>query len=154
MLDLMRRFEPRFEEKNETIFEELDEVSEVILFVRGSFDIGFEINGKKIFVKRFTNSSKSVNNSGAMIGAHGVSFGKTSRFVYKTATRCEGFFVRKKYWTEVMQKHNFVSQSLYQQIDDNFARISGSIMTFKNFQIAKLKSLSHIDQYKFAKYEG
>ena len=109
MLDLMTRLEPRFEEKDETKNEELDEVNEVVMFVRGSFDIGFEVNGKKIFVKRFTNSSKSVNNSAAMIGAYGVSFNKTSKFVYKTATRCEGFFIRKRYWHKVMRDNSFVS---------------------------------------------
>ena len=109
MLDLMTRLEPRFEEKGETIYEELDEVNEVIMFVRGSFDIGFEVNGKKLFVKRFTNSSKSVNNSAAMIGAYGVSFNCTSKFVFKTAKRCEGFFIRKIYWLKVMQDNSFVS---------------------------------------------
>jgi hypothetical protein len=95
MLDLLQHLEPRYEEKDITILDELDEVSEVVLFVRGKFDIGFEVNGKRRFVKRFTNSSTSASNAGAMIGAHGVSFHKRSRFIYKTASRCEGFFMRK-----------------------------------------------------------
>lgn len=109
MLDLMQHMEPRSEEKDVTIFDELDEISEVVLFVRGKFDIGFEVNGKRFFVKRFTNSSSSVHNAGAMIGAHGASFNKRSRFIYKTATRCDGFFIRKRMWNEVMDNHSFVS---------------------------------------------
>lgn len=109
MLDLLQHLEPRFEEKDVTLLDELDEVSEVVLFVRGKFDIGFEVNGKRRFVKRFTNSSTSVNNAGAMIGAHGVSFNKRSRFVYQTASRCDGFFVRKSSWVEVMERHSYVS---------------------------------------------
>jgi hypothetical protein len=53
MIDLMNNLEPRFEEKDEIMYDELDEITEVILFVRGKYDVGFEINGKRHFVKRY-----------------------------------------------------------------------------------------------------
>ena len=79
------------------------------MFLNGKFDIGYELNGKSFFVIRFTNSSVGVNNAGALIGAHGCCFNKNSRFIYKTKTFCEGFFIRKRNWIQVIEKHNYVS---------------------------------------------
>ena len=120
----MHVLEPRSEEKDEIIFDELEEMTEVVLFVKGTFDIGFEINGKKFYVKRFQNSATSAQNTGAMIGAYGVSFNKRSRYIYKTSSRSTGFFVRKSNWCCVMDKNDRIRDSLYQQIEDNFFRIS------------------------------
>tara|TARA_B110000285_G_C15110831_1_gene611009 strand:- start:487 stop:900 length:414 start_codon:yes stop_codon:yes gene_type:complete len=114
MLDMMHHLEPRYEEKDEIVFDELEEITEVVLYVKGKFDIGFELNNERYFVKRFQNSASSVSNTGAMIGAHGVAFNKRSRFVYKTASRCSGFFIRKRNWCEVMDKNDIVRDSLYQ----------------------------------------
>ena len=43
-MDLLRVLEPRKEEFNVTIYNELDEVNEVIFFSKGEYDVGFEIN--------------------------------------------------------------------------------------------------------------
>ena len=48
-----------------------------------------------------------------------------------------------------MDTHDIVRDSLYQQIEDNFIKISKSIKTFKTFEIAKLKARKDIDQYKY-----
>lgn len=44
MFDLLQVLEPRVQQRNEIIFQELEEVNEVIFFTSGSIDIGFEIN--------------------------------------------------------------------------------------------------------------
>ena len=82
------------------------------MFLDGKFDIGYELNGKKFYVIRCANSSKGVHNAGALIGAHGCSYNNNSRFIYKTASYCEGFFIRKKNWVNVMEFHSYVCQSL------------------------------------------
>lgn len=37
------------------IYDELEEVTAVLLFKNGIFDVGFNINGKNIYVKRYKN---------------------------------------------------------------------------------------------------
>ena len=36
--------EPRKQEKDVIMYNELDEVNEVIFFIKGEYDVGFEIN--------------------------------------------------------------------------------------------------------------
>ena len=50
MMDLMQHLEPRFEQKNTILIDELDEVNEVLFFPEGQYEIGFEINGQKKFI--------------------------------------------------------------------------------------------------------
>jgi hypothetical protein len=90
--------EPRFEFKGAIVYSELEEVTEVVMFMNGKFDLGFEINEKKVFVLRYTNSSRKMKQSGAVIGDYGCSFNKSSRFIYRCASFCDGFYIRKKYW--------------------------------------------------------
>ena len=42
---------------NTVIYNELDEITEVIFFTDGQFDLGFEVNGKRFFVLRYQNST-------------------------------------------------------------------------------------------------
>jgi len=85
----MQQMEPRFEHANKIILHELDEITEVILFVDGQFDVGFDVNSKYYFQIRYQNSSKWNEKSyGAAIGDYGCSMNKNSRFIYRTATKC------------------------------------------------------------------
>ena len=47
-----------------------------------------------------------------MIGAYGVTFDKRSEFIYKTATVCKGYFIRKKAWKEILQNNAQCSDEL------------------------------------------
>jgi hypothetical protein len=49
---LLYNLEPRREEKNVILHDELDEVNEAIFFEKGMVDVGFEINRKKNYVIR------------------------------------------------------------------------------------------------------
>jgi hypothetical protein len=44
--------EPRFVEKNQILFHELDDFTEIIFFNKGAIDLGFEINKKRYYVLR------------------------------------------------------------------------------------------------------
>jgi hypothetical protein len=104
--------EPRFEQKGAIVYSELDEVREVVMFMNGKVDLGFEINEKRHYVLRYVNSSRKMKQSGAIIGDYGCTFNKSSRFIYRCASFCDGFYIRKKNWVAVMGKHTFVSKSL------------------------------------------
>ena len=53
MCDLVKKMEPVFEEENTFIYIETEEVTEVLYFVEGIFDIGFELNDTKNYVLRY-----------------------------------------------------------------------------------------------------
>tara|TARA_B110000285_G_C15131051_1_gene623618 strand:- start:1139 stop:1552 length:414 start_codon:yes stop_codon:yes gene_type:complete len=94
MFDLLRVLEPRIQQKNEIIFNELDEVNEVIFFMSGAVDIGFEINRKQAYVLRIDNNM--------LIGAYNVAYNKRSKFIYKTYKDCSGFSIRRLDWKRFM----------------------------------------------------
>jgi hypothetical protein len=111
MIDLLTHLEPRFEPQGKVLIDELQEVLEVIMFMNGKFDLGFELNGKKSYVIRYSNTSSTVQNAGALIGDHSCTFNKQSRFIYKTVSPCDGFFIRKKSWMDVLTTHSYVARS-------------------------------------------
>ena len=52
----MTNLEPRIEKAGSVLFEELDEINEVIFIMVGTIEIGFEINKTRKFVIRFDKS--------------------------------------------------------------------------------------------------
>lgn len=101
---MLQSLEPRREEKDTILINELDEVAEVIFFINGTYEIGFEINRRQHMVLRY----KDCN----VIGAYGVTFNKRTLFVYKTYTECKGFFIRKTKWIELIDNHKEISDHL------------------------------------------
>lgn len=55
MMSLLSVLEPRKEEKNVIMSNELDEVNEVVFFTKGEYDVGFEINRERNYVIRYKN---------------------------------------------------------------------------------------------------
>ena len=78
MIDMLSSLEPRREAANVVIYDELDEVNEVIFINQGTYEIGFEMNRIQNFVLRYKDSN--------VIGAYGVTFNQRTLFVYKTVT--------------------------------------------------------------------
>ena len=52
MTQILSKLEPRQEEAEIILYNELDDFSEIYYFNRGQVDVGFEINRKKYFVLR------------------------------------------------------------------------------------------------------
>ena len=96
---LLYHLEPRREEKNVVLQNELDEVNEAIFFEHGLIDIGFEINRKRHFVVRL---SKDIQ-----IGSYNITFDKRSKYIYKTSQTCTGFSIRRINWNTVIMDEEF-----------------------------------------------
>lgn len=101
---MLSSLEPRREAANVVIYNELDEVNEVIFINQGTYEIGFEMNRIQTFVLRFKDSN--------VIGAYGVTFNKRTLFVYKTVTACQGFFIRRNAWRNLIKEHVEISNHL------------------------------------------
>ena len=119
MIGLLSILEPRREPANLVLFNELEEVNEVIFFIKGDYDVGFEINRESYFVIRYKNQQQA-----NIIGAYGVTFNKRSKFIYKTATYCEGFFVRKTNWKTLIDDddHTIISGHLQKQLKRDYEK--------------------------------
>jgi hypothetical protein len=96
---LLYHLEPRREEKDVILHNELDEVNEAIFFERGLVDIGFEINRKRHFVVRLTKDIQ--------IGSYNITFDKRSRYIFKTKKACTGFSIRRISWKTVIMDEDF-----------------------------------------------
>lgn len=68
MIQILKSLEPRYMDKDEIIFRELDEVNELLFIERGEYDIGYEVNKLDKFKMRM--GSKTV------IGAFNICFNK------------------------------------------------------------------------------
>ena len=114
MFDLLKCLEPRIMWKNEIILEELDEVCEVIFFMTGAVDIGFEINREMNYVLRLDNN--------ILIGAYNVAYNKRSKFNYKTYVDCKGFSIRRIDWKNFMYKseNKTIASLLRKQIKKDY----------------------------------
>jgi hypothetical protein len=80
IINVLRKLEPRIEMEKSVLYEELDEINEIIFVQSGVMDIGFEINRIKKFVFRY--------NSNFVIGAYNCTFNQRSLFIYKCKTQC------------------------------------------------------------------
>ena len=94
MIEIMRSLEPIRVEKGSTLYREQEEMTEVYFFMKGVFDIGYNINLETCFALRYKNYS--------VIGAYAVTFFKRSAFIYKTTTNCTGYFIRRKTWCKIL----------------------------------------------------
>lgn len=90
----MRNLEPRLEQKNIVLVDELDEFNEVYFFNEGTYEIGFDINHQSYYILRYKNSN--------VIGAYGATFNTRALFKYKTYTNCTGFSIRKSNWVKIL----------------------------------------------------
>ena len=53
MLEILQKLEPRMARAHEIIFNELEDVSEILFYDKGQIDLGYEIDKKKLFKLRF-----------------------------------------------------------------------------------------------------
>ena len=90
MLDIFQNMEPFFEHKHKYIHRELADVGEVFFLQKGLIDIGFELNKKDRPVLRVK--------KGAIIGGYNCTFNTKTMYVYKCASRVEGYIIRKHAW--------------------------------------------------------
>jgi hypothetical protein len=112
MIEVLQSLEPRREQKDTIILNELDEVNELILFNNGTYEIGYEINRVTKYAIKFRNHK--------VLEAYGATFNKRSAFIYKAHTVCEGFFIRKSNWIIILQNHIELGYDLKKRIIDDY----------------------------------
>ena len=97
MIEIMKRLEPRRVKEKDIIYEELQEILEIIFVLKGSYFIGYEINKVKKMKLYFT--------LGTAIGAFNCVFFQKSMFIYKCKDEIEGYSIRRQRWLEVEEMY-------------------------------------------------
>ena len=114
MTNLLKSLEPRQEDAFTMLFEELDEIREVIFIEKGECDVGYEINKKKKFVIRYSTAT--------VIGGFNCTFNRRAIFCYRTKTLCEGYSVRKNKWMELISEEEYpnIAATLKKNVETDY----------------------------------
>jgi|TARA_B110000285_G_C14485320_1_gene321566 hypothetical protein len=94
MIELMNVLELRTFKDEEIIANEQDESLEVLFIDRGTYDVGYEINKRSFFRKRFGPST--------IIGGFQICYKKRFSFVYKSHSNLRGLAVRKENFMKII----------------------------------------------------
>ena len=112
MIEIMTYLEPRKADRQEILFEELEDIEEVLFFSKGSVDMGYEINKKKIFKLRFKNAN--------LIGAFYAMFNRKTMFLCKASSECQGFSIRKSILHQILKNHEDIAVPMKLKVLDDF----------------------------------
>lgn len=139
---MMRSLEPRQEPPNTMLFHELEDVNEVIFINKGIYEIGYEFNGYQHYKIRYKNTN--------LIGAYNIIYNQKTQFLYKTFTRCRGFFIRKRPWEEIMESHQQVTDEFKASIANWYdIQVRGRLNFYKRKDIKRLSNRRDVHHYKF-----
>ena len=140
MMNVMQALEPIETEPNILIVGELDEFTEVLFYMTGSYNIGFTVNRVHKFPLRYGGCR--------VIGAYNVSYNKRSMFAYKTYERCQGYFVRKSNWLRIMaeEEYQYLVELFKQNArEEYFSTIKSRLLECKEFELRKLSDRADFD---------
>lgn len=115
------------------ILSELDEINEVTFFIKGLCNVGFEFNRVQEFVLRIDN---------AMIGGYYLISNKRSKFVYRTHTLCQGYFMRREKWKNILDDddHKVLASMFKRQLKNHYRlNISTKVQPIKTARLKKWK---------------
>jgi len=140
MIDILKNLEPRREKKGVKLFQELAEFDEVIFFMQGVYDIGYTLNMQEKYKLRFRHQN--------VIGAYGATFNKRALFIYRTATDCNGYFIRKSNWLNIINNTDNIDLCLMikQHLKNDYeGKIKAIMLNFKHREILKLVKRADYD---------
>ena len=141
MLQLLQYLEPRQEDAGTILFQELDEINEVIFIETGECDIGYEINKQQKYVIRYSKST--------VVGAFNCTFNKRAIFCYKANSECKGYSIRRSNWVQLVDENEFpnISKILKKNVEyDYLTNIKNKVLDCKKKHILKYQKRSDYQQ--------
>ena len=94
MMSLLETLEPRQEEAGTIIFDELEDLQEIIFHEKGLIDIGFIVDRNAHYVIRMY--------KGTIIGGYNCTESIKTSFRLICKSKIEGYMVRKETWMELL----------------------------------------------------
>ena len=98
MMTVMQKLEPRHFAKEDTIYDDMEEVEEIIFVVSGSYLVGYTVNSTEYFALKM--GPKTI------IGDHSVMFNKRSEFLYRAHFNMDCQAIRKCNYQEISGSYN------------------------------------------------
>jgi hypothetical protein len=117
--------EPRFLEKNQVIYQTVEDVEEMYFVMNGSVDIGFEFNRVIKTVVRLM--------KGSVIGAYNCTMDKKTIFNYSAHREMDAFTIRKQKWYYLINDPYFeeIALPMRKNIEKNYmSKIKNPIIQF------------------------
>jgi CRP-like cAMP-binding protein len=131
MSSVLRQLHPRFEPEGHVLMEEMEESNDLFFVGSGTVGVGYEINKIRSFGLKYEDQ--------CVIGAFNCTFYQRSNYIWKCLTPCEGFFIYKSDWIEIINSSDQLGRQLKQNIlIDYVCKVRGRL------EIAKNKSLKAI----------
>ena len=75
MIEVISYLEPRYAEPYKLLYRTIEEVNSIFFIVKGSVEVGFEVNRDPKYVLRLT--------KGGVFGIYNVTFNKKTMFTYR-----------------------------------------------------------------------
>ena len=124
MMQFLRDLDPWHVHSESIIFDELDDINEVIFIRKGIVEIGYEMNKKKKFVVRYEDK--------VTIGAFNCTFNMRIIFVYKAKTDCEGYTINKSNWIKLLNENKEIGDLIKKNVElDYFMNIKSKVEKVK-----------------------
>lgn len=108
MMTLLEVLEPRYEAEGTILYNELDDLQEIIFHQKGLIDIGFIVNRKARFVLRM--------HKGTILGAYNCTEHIKTMFLYKCKSEIEGYMVRKEAWIDILDEFEEISSQMKKNV--------------------------------------
>lgn len=124
----MNYLEPIHFEKGQLLFDEMEEVSEIFIMMRGEIKIGFRLNHRQSF---------ALKGDDMLFGAYNMTFNKRSMFVFRISSKCKennGYFIRKSNWNSLIN-----DKSLFQDENKKLAELVDKLK--QKLQVEYMKKL-------------
>lgn len=82
-----------------------------------------------------------------MIGAYACTFNKRSIFIYKTITNCQGYFIRKLEWQNILSENSSIGSIIREEISEDFrVNIKARVLKEKQRDLAIWHSRADYDE--------
>ena len=106
--------QPRYERGGTQLFRTIEEVQEIFFIVKGSIEIGFEINRTPKYVLRL--------GPGGAIGIFNITYNKKTMFNYRIKNCFTGYTIRKDDWKALLgnPEYSEVSEFVKSQVFKDF----------------------------------
>ena len=97
-MTMLQHLEPVQYKHNQVLYNEMEEVHEIIFLMSGNYKVGYQLNQSRRFVTKGTGHT-------LMIGAYNLTFNKRSIFIHAIESPrevCKGYFIRKRNWFSIL----------------------------------------------------
>ena len=135
MIVFLRSLEPVMFQKNTIIFNEFEDVSNVLFVCKGQIDIGYDINRIVKYKMRL--------NGHFQIGGFEICYRRRSQVIYKSSNfkKVSGYFIRKKAWNSLSDHcpeiYEMIKSSCLHFYDHNIRKVINKV---KTLDIAKMNN--------------